>query len=112
MVRELREEVGLQVAAEQVIELSCAIVDDGTFVFEYTAFAVYLPAFPALQLKPDEVHAAAWMPIGDVRKRKVVPFFYNTFSDLLEWLAHGRVQQRPQAEPELFTPRPPDFQDQ
>jgi mutator protein MutT len=105
MVRELAEEVGLAVAPEQLTELVTYVVEDGETVFEYVAFALELAAEPTLTLRRQEVARADWTPLPMVRKRRVVPYFYNTFNDLLEWRERGRVQRRMLAEPEARSAR-------
>lgn len=100
MLRELDEEVGIRVAADRLRPLARYLVDDRGTVFEYLSFALELAPPPPLVLNRDEVRAAAWVPADRVRKRRVVPYFYNTLNDALAWRAHGRLQPRPDPEPE------------
>ena len=100
MARELAEEIGLAVQLDALMPVADYVVDDRGTVFDYTAFALRLPARPELTLRPEEVRRVEWVPVAAVRKRLVVPFFGNTLRDLRAWLSHGQVALRPAFEPE------------
>src|SRR5690349_2281742 len=55
IVRELQEELGLQVDPLHLEELSDFIVEHDDVVFEYVAFVLRLADRPRIQLKEDEV---------------------------------------------------------
>lgn len=91
MSRELHEELSLHVPVDALRQVSHFVVDDDGTVFEYVAFAAILDRRPNVSLKPDEVHASQWAPLDGIRKRRVVPYFYNTVADLLEWRSTGEI---------------------
>lgn len=91
MIRELREEVGIRVDADALIHLATSIVDDRGMVFEYTAFTISLPKRPRLKLERQEIERTEWVGIDRIEGRLVVPYFYNTLTDLLEWQDDGEV---------------------
>lgn len=92
MARELCEELNLKVDEEDLRPLSDFLVEDNGIRFEYVAFTLTLSQRPRLELKNDEVRLADWVPIKRVLKRRVVPYFYNTLHDLLDWHEHSEIQ--------------------
>jgi len=100
VVRELREEVGLKVAADAPAEVVSAIVSDRGTVFEYVSFHLELAAAPQLRLNPGEVRDVAWVRPEAIGGRPMVPFFFNTLNDVLEWRTRGALPIRtvPEAE--------------
>lgn len=94
MARELGEELGLKVEQTDLRPLSNFMVEDQGTRFEYVSFALVLPYRPTLNLKIDEVHQANWVSIDQVLKRRVVPYFYNTLHDFLDWHKNNEIQWR------------------
>ena len=85
IVRELREEIGLEVNPNDLKHLSCAIIDQDGSVFEYVSFVLHLKDRPQLTIKRDEVRKVEWVPLSQIKKRRVIPYFYNTIHNLLDW---------------------------
>lgn len=102
MVRELEEELALRVDEASLKQIAHYLVEHDGTAFEYVAFALELDERPRLLLKPDEVLGSEWAAMSAIRKRRVVPYFYNTVADLLEWRDRGSVRHRPKAEPEMM----------
>ncbi|WP_052731690.1 NUDIX domain-containing protein [Devosia geojensis] len=100
VVRELEEEVGLEVAADAPADVVSAIVSDNGTVFEYVSFHLELAAAPQLRLHAREVRDIAWVRPEAIEDRPVVPFFFNTLNDVLAWRARGALPLRtaPEAE--------------
>ena len=100
IVRELREELGLIVNPGDVSFVSENHVDPGSGAFAFYSFALDLPERPHLTVKPDEVRSVEWVHLTTVRKRRVVPYFFNTLNDTLEWFFRNSLQLRllPEAE--------------
>lgn len=81
--RELFEEVGIQASPEALIPLSDFLVCDTGVIFRYTSYIYHMPNRPPLNLKSDEIRSAAWVNFDKITKRVVVPFFWDTLSDLI-----------------------------
>ncbi|GLQ54018.1 NUDIX hydrolase [Devosia nitrariae] len=100
VVRELFEEVGLEVAPAAPTEIVSAIVSDRGVVFEYVSFHLELEAVPELRLHEHEIRDIAWLRPEAIGGRPMMPFFFNTLNDVLAWRRHGTVPVRtlPEAE--------------
>lgn len=81
--RELFEEVGILAAPEALTPLSDFLVCDISGAFRYTSYILRMSNRPTLKLKSDEIRDAAWISFGKIRKKSVVPFFWDTLSDLI-----------------------------
>jgi 8-oxo-dGTP diphosphatase len=103
-VRELGEEVGLRVDLTAPDEVVGATVIDRSTAFFYTSFQLEFAAEPDLRLADDEVRSAAWVEPEAIAGRRLVPFFYNTLNDVMEWRRHGALALRAQAEKEAPGP--------
>lgn len=90
MVRELEEELGVRVNANELEGLGDFIVQHEDVVFEYVAFVLRLDHEPSLRLKHDEIRRYDWVSVEHITKRRVVPYFYNTVRALLD-----RLNDRP-----------------
>jgi len=100
VVRELLEEVGLDIAPEAPAEVAGAIVTDRGTAFEYVSFHLELAALPKLRLHGAEVRDARWLRPETIGELPMVPFFFNTLNDVLSFRAYGEVPARrvPEAE--------------
>lgn len=94
VVRELFEEVGLEVPAAAPREVVSAIVSDRGVVFEYVSFHLEFETAPELRLHSHEVRDIAWVRPEAIGVRPMMPFFYNTLNDVLTWRRHGTVPVR------------------
>lgn len=91
VVRELAEEVGLEVEANAPAEVVSAIVSDRGTVFEYVSFCLELETEPELRLHANEVRNALWLRPDEIGDRPIMPFFFNTLNDVLAWRRRGSV---------------------
>ena len=86
MVRELKEELDIDVNASALALIGDFVVEiDQLSRFEYFTFVLHLNKMPNLTPSPVEIHQLEWKPVDRIRKRKVVPYFYNTVNALIEW---------------------------
>lgn len=100
IARELREEIGLAVKLEDLSELSDWLVEHEGQKFDYFAFMLHLDEFPHLRLNAEEVRKIEWVPLWGIRKRRVVPYFYDTVRDLLDWKESEAIQPAMLPKPE------------
>ena len=85
MVRELNEELGIVVRPDRFDRVGAFIVEEASIRFEYITFALKMSEKPSLTPNPREVDRVEWIVIPKIRKKKVVPYFYNTVNELLDW---------------------------
>ncbi len=86
MARELMEELGLRIDPCKLEELSNFTIEHDEVTFKYVAFVLRLEQRPPIHLKEDEVRKCDWVPVHNIIKRRVVPYFYNTVQALLQRL--------------------------
>jgi 8-oxo-dGTP pyrophosphatase MutT (NUDIX family) len=101
VVRELFEEVGLEIPVAAPEEVVSAIVSDRGVVFEYVSFHLEFETAPELRLHSHEVRDIAWVRPEAIGARPLVPFFYNPLNDVLAWRRDGTVPARSMPEEEL-----------
>jgi 8-oxo-dGTP diphosphatase len=92
MVRELREEINADARPYDLQLIGDFIVSTNTIKFEYVTFVLHFDRLPELSPNAVEVHRLEWIPIDKIRKRKVVPYFYNTVNALIEWETNRAAQ--------------------
>jgi 8-oxo-dGTP pyrophosphatase MutT (NUDIX family) len=100
ITRELWEEIGLRVDVRRLQDLSSWLVEHDGQQFEYFAFVLHLDEIPRLRLNAEEVRKVEWVPLWGIKKRRVVPYFYNTVRDLLDWKQFKAIQPAMLPKPE------------
>lgn len=98
--RELEEEIGIKTSEGNLNFISKNIVEVDGISFLFYSYALIISKLPDIELKDDEVRAVQWVPMTAIRKRRVVPYFFNTLNDTLEWYFTNALQLRllPEAE--------------
>jgi hypothetical protein len=104
-VRELREEVGVNTEAHVLHSLTDYQINYDGVCFRYVSFVLVLENRPTLALKSDEIRKIEWVSVSNICKRNVVPFFWDTVVDLIQWSRSGTTQPRLFPTPQASRPR-------
>jgi mutator protein MutT len=92
MIRELQEELNIEVNSSELELIGDFIVEVERLAYQYVTFVLHLNKEPTIIPNPAEIHRIEWKPINRIQKRKVVPYFYNTVNALVEWETNQSAQ--------------------
>lgn len=100
ILRELREEVGIETSEDNLIRINDHFITGNGHSFRFITFALPTLIRPGIYLDRRELCGYDWVDVRQISKRCVMPFFWDGIVDLKAWMADAAVQ------PRLF-PTPP-----